>query len=39
MSMHIVVEALLLVTWWACRRAGHLLVKGSAQRARAGVTV
>ena len=28
MSMHIVVEALLLVTWWAFRRAGRVLVRG-----------
>jgi dolichol-phosphate mannosyltransferase len=39
MSMHIVVEALLLVTWWAARRVAHHLVKGSSHRARAGVAV
>jgi dolichol-phosphate mannosyltransferase len=36
MSMHIVVEALLLVTWWAFRRAGRVLVRGGASRARTG---
>jgi glycosyltransferase involved in cell wall biosynthesis len=37
MSMHIVVEALLLVTWWACKRAGRVLVGGRGNRARAGM--
>ncbi len=37
MSMHIVVEALLLVTWWACKRAGLVLVKGGGHRARTRV--
>ena len=36
MSMHIVVEALLLVTWWACKRAGRALVGGGQRRARSG---
>jgi dolichol-phosphate mannosyltransferase len=36
MSMHIVVEALLLVTWWAFKRAGRVLVRGSASGARTG---
>ncbi|HUY23164.1 MAG TPA: polyprenol monophosphomannose synthase [Acidimicrobiales bacterium] len=38
MSMHIVVEALLLVTWWALKRAGQVLVHGGrrARRARSG---
>ncbi len=36
MSMYIVVEALALVTWWACRRAGRALVRGGASRARTG---
>ena len=36
MSMHIVVEALLLVTWWAGKRAARVLVKGGANRARTG---
>jgi dolichol-phosphate mannosyltransferase len=36
MSMHIVVEALLLVTWWACKRAGRVLVGGGPRRARSG---
>jgi dolichol-phosphate mannosyltransferase len=36
MSMHIVVEALLLVTWWACKGAGRVLVRGRASRARTG---
>ncbi|HEY5026633.1 MAG TPA: polyprenol monophosphomannose synthase [Acidimicrobiales bacterium] len=36
MSMHIVVEALLLVTWWACKRVGRILVKGGAGRAGTG---
>jgi hypothetical protein len=34
MSMYIVVEALALVTWWACRRAARALVRGGASRAR-----
>jgi len=37
MSMHIVVEALLLVTWWACKRAARALVRGSTGRSRTGV--
>jgi dolichol-phosphate mannosyltransferase len=36
MSMHIVVEALLLVTWWAFKRAGRVLVRGGASGARTG---
>jgi dolichol-phosphate mannosyltransferase len=36
MSMHIVVEALLLVTWWACKRAARVLVKGGAHHVRTG---
>jgi dolichol-phosphate mannosyltransferase len=39
MSMHIVVEALLLVTWWAFKRAGRVLVRGRRHRARAGAAV
>lgn len=39
MSMAIVVEALLLVTWWACKRAGRMLVRGGARRARTGAAV
>ena len=39
MSMHIVVEALLLVTWWAAKRAGRILVRGGAHRARTGAAV
>jgi dolichol-phosphate mannosyltransferase len=39
MSMHIVVEALLLVTWWALKRAGRVLVAGGDRRARSGVAV
>jgi len=34
MSMYIVVEALALVTWWALRRAGRVLVRGGARRTR-----
>jgi dolichol-phosphate mannosyltransferase len=36
MSMHIVVEALLLVTWWGFKGAGRVLVRGRASRARTG---
>jgi dolichol-phosphate mannosyltransferase len=36
MSMHIVVEALALVTWWACKRVGRVLVRGRARGARTG---
>jgi dolichol-phosphate mannosyltransferase len=36
MSMHIVVEALLLVTWWAAKETGRVLVRGRAIRARKG---
>jgi dolichol-phosphate mannosyltransferase len=36
MSMHIVVEALVLVTWWAFRRAGRVLVRGGTNGARTG---
>jgi dolichol-phosphate mannosyltransferase len=36
MSMHIVVEALLLVTWWAAKEAGQVLVRGSRAKARNG---
>jgi dolichol-phosphate mannosyltransferase len=39
MSMHIVVEALLLVTWWACKRAGRVLLGGGRGRARSGARV
>jgi dolichol-phosphate mannosyltransferase len=39
MSMHIVVEALLLVTWWALKRAGRVLVRGGDRRARSGAAV
>lgn len=39
MSMHIVVEALLLVTWWAFRRAVRVLVRGRGHRARAGAAI
>jgi dolichol-phosphate mannosyltransferase len=34
MSMHIVVEALALVTWWAFKRAGRLLVRGGTHRSK-----
>ncbi len=36
MSMYIVVEALALVTWWACKRAVRVLVRGRASRPRRG---
>jgi dolichol-phosphate mannosyltransferase len=36
MSMSIVVEALLLVTWWALQRAGRMLVGGRRRIPRAG---
>jgi dolichol-phosphate mannosyltransferase len=36
MSMHIVVEALLLVTWWAGKEAGRVLVRGRTTRAPKG---
>jgi dolichol-phosphate mannosyltransferase len=36
MSMHIVVEALLLVTWWAVKEAGQVLVRGGTGKARNG---
>jgi dolichol-phosphate mannosyltransferase len=36
MSTHIVVEALLLVTWWACKRFGRVLVGGGGGRSRSG---
>jgi dolichol-phosphate mannosyltransferase len=36
MSMHIVVEALLLVTWWAFKRVGRVLVGGGSKRVGAG---
>ena len=39
MSMHIVVEALLLVTWWAVKRIGRVLVRGGARGARTGAAV
>jgi len=39
MSMYIVVEALLLVTWWACKRAARILVRGGPRRARTGAAV
>ena len=39
MSMHIVIEALLLVTWWAFKRAGRVLVGGGSHRARAGAAI
>ena len=32
MSMNIVIEALLLVAWWAVKRVGHLLIGGRAGR-------
>jgi dolichol-phosphate mannosyltransferase len=36
MSMHIVVEALLLVTWWAVKEAAQVLVRGGTGKARNG---
>ncbi len=36
MSMHIVVEALLLVTWWAVKEAAQVLVRGGTGKTRNG---
>jgi dolichol-phosphate mannosyltransferase len=36
MSMHIVVEALLLVTWWSAKEAGRVLVRGRRPRTGKG---